>query len=214
MKNLFQPEDLKKIEAAIGVAEKQTSGEIVTLILPAASDYWSLSFAGGIFGALMGSLVAYGWHLTHPAWGLSFEWALSLPLFGFLMGVLPLRSAAVIRAVAPKALLTSCVHRETLAHFTALGLARTRDRSGILIVISLCERRVELLADQGIHSRHESGYWKELVDELIAAIKAGNATEGVVALIRALADDLAHHFPTKTDDTNELNNRVLVGRQY
>lgn len=202
------------MEDAIAEAEKRTSGEIVTLILPASSDYWLLSFAAGTFGALTGAAIAYYWHFTHEAWGVSFEWALSLPLMGFLLGALPLRSASILRAIAPPAMLAAKVHREALAHFTALGVSKTRDRTGILLVLSLRERRVQLMADEGIHARHDDNFWKDLVEELVVAIRDGKATDGVVALIKKLADDLAQHFPIKDDDTDELSNRVLIGRQY
>lgn len=209
----FKPEDLKVMEAAVEKAERSTSGEIVTLILPEVEGYYEVSLAVGLGGALVGSLTAFIWHSLHPAWGLPFDLVLALPLLGFALGFLSTRNRPLLRRLARRAM-GEAVHREALAHFTALGIARTRDRTGILLVISEREHRVELLADEGINAKHQDDFWKKNVDDLVTAIRNDKAAEGVVALIQTLASDLATHFPIKPDDTNELQNRILVGRQY
>ncbi len=210
---LFNDSDLKTMEAAIDSAEKLTSGEIVTLILSSSSDYWLISLVAGTFGALVGSGLAFSLHWS-DAWGLPFDWALSLPILGFLVSFLTSRIPSVTRALTPRYLVAGKVHREALAHFTALGVSGTRDRTGVLLLISELERRVVLLADQGIHAKKDDAHWKTLVDGLVTKMKEKKAAAGVVELIEKVSHGLIEHFPRKSDDTNELKNRVLVGRQY
>lgn len=211
---LFSADDLKKIESAVHDAESRSAGEIVTLVLPASSDYWLVSIAAGLFGALTAAGIGMICHLTHPGWGLSFQLGLGLPLLGFSIGLLAARLPALLRMITPKGMMAQHTHREAMAHFMALGVANTRDRTGVLLVISEAEHRVELLADAGIHAKVPEGHWKSLVDELIQAIRQRRPADGVATLLKKVADDLATHFPRRDDDTNELNNRVLIGKQY
>ncbi len=212
--HFFNHDDLMRIETAIGAAESGTSGEIVTLVLQASSGYWLVSMTVAISGALITSAIGIVWHAIHPGWGLTYEIGASLTMLGFCAGLFLTRFSALLRLFTPKKLAADRVHREILAHFTKLGMANTRDRTGVLLMISEVERRVEILADSGIHDKMIDGHWDTLVNRLVQRIREGKAGDGVVELLQAIAKELHVHFPRKDDDTNELNNRVLIGKQY
>jgi putative membrane protein len=103
------------------------------------------------------------------------------------------------------------VHREALANFTASGLHETRDRTGVLVYISELERRVQILADSGIHGKAGEPYWKDLVTEIVTGIRRGKACEALIAAIGRMGEKLGEHFPPRPDDTNELSNEVRLG---
>ncbi len=65
---------------------------------------------------------------------------------------------SVKRLVASKNRIGEAVHIFALASFSEHGLHYTREHTGILILVSLLEHRVEVLADRGINAKVEKGH--------------------------------------------------------
>src|SRR5207253_9383037 len=97
------------------------------------------------------------------------------PVVGALAGFLLARLPATKRLIASKARIAEAVHTMALASFTEHGLHYTRDHTGILIVVSLTEHRVEVLADRGINAKVETAVWQEIARILIEGLKARSA---------------------------------------
>ena len=90
------------------------------------------------------------------------------------------------------------------------GVYNTKDRTGILIFISILERRVELLADSGINEKIPQGKWQNIVDNIIQGIKEKNVTAHLIESINDCGDLLAQHFPIQPDDVNELSDEIDI----
>jgi putative membrane protein len=116
----------------------------------------------------------------------------------------------VKRVLASRDRIGEAVHTLALASFTDKGLHHTRDHTGILILISLLEHRVEVLADRGINEKVSSGTWDEIVHSITAGIKSGHASDAYCKAIERCGDILATHFPRQTDDKDELPNRLVT----
>jgi putative membrane protein len=104
--------------------------------------------------------------------------------------------------------MTEEVKQAAHVSFLRHGLMNTRDRTGVLVFVSLRERRVQILADKGISDKVGKGYWKEEALKLVERIQAGRAAEGMVSVIQDIGQKLEKHFPRKADDTNELSNSL------
>ncbi|HEY3167522.1 MAG TPA: TPM domain-containing protein, partial [Candidatus Binatia bacterium] len=114
------------------------------------------------------------------------------------------------RLVASKNRIADAVHTLALASFTEHGLHYTRDHTGILILVSLLERRVEVLADRGINAKVEAGIWQEIVKILTDGLKSNHACDAYCKAIERCGEILAAHFPRQSDDKDELPNRLVT----
>ena len=94
--------------------------------------------------------------------------------------------------------------------FYASGLYRTRESNGVEIYLSLFEREVVVIGDSGIHSKMGDQHWQEVRDLIIAGIKRGEARQGICGAIESCGKALAEYFPHRTDDINELPDRVIT----
>lgn len=97
-----------------------------------------------------------------------------------------------------------------LAEFQQLGMTETRDRTGILLLIILKERKFQILADEGIDAKVDQATWDRLAEQLSAQFKKENYLAGVIDCVSQMGKILAQYFPIKADDTNELSNEVSV----
>ncbi len=94
--------------------------------------------------------------------------------------------------------------------FTRLGMQNTRDRTGVLIMISIEERMVQVLAGSAINSVVPENSWPAMVQCVVEGIKGGNPARGITTAVAGIAGMLSEHFPEKPDDSNELSNAVVI----
>jgi len=94
--------------------------------------------------------------------------------------------------------------------FGRLRIWDTAHNSGVLIYLLLADRRVEIVADRGIHGKVGSAAWEAICGEMQQEFARGQFERGVVIGIRAVSDLLAEHFPPSGKGTNELPDKPVV----
>ncbi|MDH3454607.1 MAG: hypothetical protein OEL80_05615 [Desulfuromonadales bacterium] len=204
-KDFFSEEEKQRIESAVQQAEKRTSGEIVPMVVDASYDYPRAEILGaGCFSlaaAVSLSWAFFGESLWH------FLWLFALGYFPFklLIRTLP----ALRRRLIHPAEISEEVAEKAVVSFVEQGLHHTRDETGILILISLFERRVHVLADRGINAVVPANYWDGIVQTLTDGIHRGETCQALCLAIESCGRLLEEHFPVKTDDTDELPNLVI-----
>ncbi|HLH52221.1 MAG TPA: TPM domain-containing protein [Verrucomicrobiae bacterium] len=93
-------------------------------------------------------------------------------------------------------------------HFEAMGMARTRDRNGVLIFVAPRSHQFAVIGDTGVHARCGDEFWTALAGEMTAHFKRSDFTTGIVHAVTKAGDLLARHFPRRPDDTNQLPDNV------
>lgn len=211
--SLFTDDDIRKIHDAIQAAELRTRGEIVPMIVPSSGRYSEARYLSGITVALIALIVLstldqgwgqYGWQEHHPGWivlGVMAAYG-----FAFWAGSLP----PCIRFFISKERMAFKVRRRAELAFYEHGLSKTREGTGILIMVSLLERHVQVLADKAINERVPPGTWDTLVNNLVRGIKGGRPTEAFCLAIERCGDLLAQHFPARPgDNPDELTDDLI-----
>jgi uncharacterized membrane protein len=97
------------------------------------------------------------------------------------------------------------------AEFFRLGLDKTRDKTGILILLLLKEKSFYILADAGINEKVESHTWDKIKDNMQEMFAKGEFSRGIISAVEQTGKILAEYFPVKPDDKNELPDRVNIG---
>jgi len=105
--------------------------------------------------------------------------------------------------------MTAEVEEKAMVSFLERGLHRTSDGTGVLILISLFERRVHVLAGRGIDQIVPAGTWDQLVQTVTAGMHAGNACDALCEAIQLCGELLIKDFPVQSDDVNELPNLII-----
>jgi hypothetical protein len=97
-----------------------------------------------------------------------------------------------------------------LEWFARLRVWDTEKNNGVLIYVLLADRRVEVVADRGIHVCAGDAAWDEVCREMEAAFGRGRYQEGSVAGIRIVARYLEKHFGSAGRRPNELPDKPIV----
>jgi putative membrane protein len=224
------PTELSAIEAAVREAETRTTGEIYCVVSEESSDYGEtpLAYAAGVALLAPAILLLAGVHVSIPdffsTWsaaqvGQAIEQSVRSALIGtiVLQGVLFVATALIVaippvrRALTPRGLKRDRVRRRAAEQFLAKNLHLTRERTGVLIFVSLGERMAELIADAGIASQVEPKVWDQAMAALTEGLKRGQPAAGFAAAVGLCADVLAERFPPREgDNPNELPDAVVV----
>jgi len=195
--------DARRVAEHVAAAELRSAGEIVVAVARRSAEYGRERAWFTLILTLAAALAAYRFVPQLPeVWLLCAQAPCALA--AWWLSALP----GLLRRLVPRAAQSAAVHARAEQLFLELGVTETRERSGVLLLLSESERRVELLADRGIHERVGSEVWQALVQAVTRAIREGQAAEGVCTAVDAIGEALAQHFPRAADDTNELPDAV------
>jgi len=204
----FTAAEQEQIRSAVASAEKATSGEIATMVVARSDSYREAVTLGAVLGSAMLSLLIaiVSHHVTIWSY-LPLVFILYFPLQRLVS-----RVPALQRPFIASRRLDEAVRERAVRAFYEKGLYRTTDETGILIFISIFERKVWILGDRGINARISPDSWQQLVKVLTLGIKEGRACEALCAVIGSCGEELARLFPRQKDDSNELQDEILSER--
>ncbi|MGB7041710.1 MAG: TPM domain-containing protein [Xanthobacteraceae bacterium] len=201
---IISEQDCKRISTAIRAAESKTSGEIVCVLAQTSSDTTALPI---LIAALIA--LALPW-LFVALTAMSVHRILSLQAIIFFVLLVLLSLPSVRVALMPRAARRAVAYRVAMEQFAIRGIAHKRDRTGILIFVSLAERCARIIADEGIAACVHQSEWQEAVNELIAHTSTGHMTEGFISAIEICGNVLARSFPRAETSGDELPDRIYL----
>jgi len=101
---------------------------------------------------------------------------------------------------------------EVMAHakeiFERLGMTKTDQRNGVLILLGLKSKRFVILGDKGINEAVPSGFWDDVVGSMTKLFKEDRFAEGIAEAVLKTGEKLKEYFPYQRDDINELPDEI------
>lgn len=210
-KKFLSDDECTRVDRAVKAAEALTAGEIVVMIVSASYKYPMANVIGAAAFALPLALL-----LTPLAGGWLWIGGQNMWLFlGFLAVFFILFHEIIRRTPWLKRFFISRreiddeVQEAAITNFFDHKLYRTRDENGVLVLISVFERRVWVLADQGINAKVPEGQWDDIVKMITDGIKQKRPADAICKAVGKIGELLKTHFPIKPDDTDELENLII-----
>ena len=197
-------QDRARIATAIRSAEAKTSGEIVCVLANSSSHTPALPV---LFAAV--TALALPWFLVALT-EMTVHRILLAQILVFLALLMLLGLLQVRVALMPRKARRAIAHRAAMAQFAMRGIAHKKDRSGILIFVSLAERYARIIADDGIAARVPQAEWQAAIDALVAHMRDGRIADGFVTAIETCGKKLAQHFPRSASSTDVLPDRIYL----
>jgi len=210
-KEFLSDDERARVNTAVKEAEKLTAGEIVVMIISASYQYPMANIIGAAAFALPLALI-----FTPLVGGWLWIGSQNMWLFlGFLTILFILFHEVIRRTPWLKRFFISRneiddeVEEAAITNFFDQGLYRTRDETGVLVLISVFEHRVWILADQGINAKVPEGQWDDIVKMITAGIKQKRPADAICEAVEKIGALLKENFPIKPDDTDELKNLII-----
>ncbi len=198
--------DRMKIERAVEDAETKTTGEFVAVIAGESDDYFYIPtlIAAAVVFVLSGLAL-----LIWPG-GIAIDHFYAGQVAAFIALSLAFRWRPLKMRLIPRSVQGQRARRHAHQRFLDLGLSSTRNRTGVMLFVSLAERYVEIIVDRGIQQHVDNAVWRTIVDEFTSEVRAGRIADGVVKAVEACTAVMAEHHPWHPGDENELPNRLII----
>ena len=219
----FSETDHDKVTQAVRAAEAKSAGEIVTIVAARSDAYHDVGLHVAVLAMLLvpigfglapqglidwATALFLGWNAEPSraqfALWLFVKLALVFLLVRYALAYLPLRMAFTPRRTKQRR-----VHRRAVEAFRTGCERKTSGRTGVLIYLSLAERRAEIVADQAITAQVSAEVWVAALTALIDEVKAGRAADGLAKCVDMVGDVLAPILPPVAQDQNELPDRLV-----
>ena len=209
----------QRVLEAVAAAERATDAEIVTVVARRSDNYHDAAQQYAFIAALLvPALVALdasqvlGW--LGGGWQAAPLGRLVLAILVaqaavWLLALLVFRSMPLRMALVPGATKTRRVRRRAVETFRIGAEARTRARVGVLLYLSIDERRAELIADQAVLRAVPAERWGAAMAALVVEVKQGRPADGMAAAVAQVGAILAEGFAKTAEDTNELPDRLI-----
>lgn len=94
--------------------------------------------------------------------------------------------------------------------FSQLRVWDTEHNNGVLVYLLLADRDVEIVADRGVHLRVGAAGWEAICRDMESYFRRGEFETGLRTGIAEIAAQLRSHFPSATDERNELSDQPAV----
>ncbi|MEM8995474.1 MAG: hypothetical protein AAGF23_11865 [Acidobacteriota bacterium] len=191
---------------AIRDIELQTSAEVVVAVRPSSGRHGEVAWAFGAAAAFLTLAL-----LLFSPWPFGLGWILLDPLLvGAGAGWLTARSRRLRRLGLRRAVAERRMRRAAANTFLENGVHQTRWRTGLLVYISLLERRAVLLGDLGVRSAVAEDDLAATEASIDGALRRGEDAEGVARALAALGPLLGATLERDDDDINELPDEVCA----
>lgn len=217
-------DDFERVSEAVAKAERESDGEIVTIVAHRSDAYHDVALHYAVLAML---LVPAWWAVVPQSWidwwsGMLLGWnaelsrpVVMLVLFAklvaaFLIVMLAMRYRPLRLALTPGGTKSRRVRRRAIELFRSGCELRTRGRTGVLIYLSLEERRAEIVADRAIAEKVAPDVWGEAMAALIDEVKQGRPGQGLVLAVEKVGAVLAGFLPPSPGNPDELPNRLIV----
>lgn len=179
--------------------EKETNAELVIVVRARSGSYRYVDYLCGAILAYAGLLF-----LLFSPWTFRPYWVAIDVLILFALGFfISSRSNAIRRLFTTREQRARAVRLSAAAMFYEAGIANTKAEMGVLIYLSLMERRLELLADRGVLEGAPPLAWNECVFDLQQVGRRPHP-ETFLKAFRAFGSMLAKHIPATGENPNEL----------
>jgi putative membrane protein len=179
--------------------EKDTDAELVIVVRGASGNYRHADYLFGAFVAFAGLLVLLFLPVDFHQYWVPIDVLLLFAAGAYVCS----RSKSLRRLLTSRKFRQAAVRTGAAAMFYEAGIANTNAEMGILIYLSLLERRLELIADRGVLKAVPPLEWNQNLFELKQAGGDPNVQTFLQAL-RNLGALLRKHLPATGENPNEL----------
>ncbi|MFO1413634.1 MAG: hypothetical protein U1F10_06930 [Burkholderiales bacterium] len=187
--------DKQSITARVAALERATGVEVVTLVTPKSDAYPEAVWKAFALGASLAALVVAVGEVLHP------EWISTWAVFSAAVTILAVGAACALGAVYVPAFARLFIRPQRAAleslqyargRFLERGLFATRERTAVLLVVSLLERQVVIVADVGLDGHVGKDEWDGVIAAVTARLRDGQVGPALLAGLDATEAVLAN----------------------
>ena len=204
---LLSKAEADAITARSAQLESRVGVQVIAAIIGKADAHVELPWKAFALGAVLSGLAMVVADLARPQWltaNVALVDTVTILGTGAASALLAVFVPAYARFFLRSTRRDAEVRRYAEALFLRHELFKTRERNGILILVSCFERKVEILADVGLHRRVSDAEWRPVIARMTPLLRERRFAEALQEGLAAAEELLA---------AKGLNARVDAGAE-
>jgi len=204
---LLSKAEADAITARSAQLESRVGVQVIAAIIGKADAHVELPWKAFALGAVLSGLAVVVADLARPQWltaNVALVDTVTILGTGAASALLAVFVPAYARFFLRSTRRDAEVRRYAEALFLRHELFKTRERNGILILVSCFERKVEILADVGLHRRVSDAEWRPVIARMTPLLRERRFAEALQEGLAAAEELLA---------AKGLNARVDAGAE-
>jgi putative membrane protein len=208
---VLNPAQIQSIESSIERVEKQSSIELVPMLVKRSSTIDHVVIILFLLLLVIFQLIDFSRYVLWLDWGFGLPLVflfsiLSIPLSLFLS-----RFEFIQRCFVSFQDRCHQVECRAEIEFYNAGLHHAPKSNGVLLMFSKMEKRVVILADENITRELPDDYWLETIKSILDYRKSHGLSATIEYAIKAVSDKLTDKFPKdQAVSSNDLSNRLII----
>lgn len=196
---LLTPTEAQVIEDRVAALEKARGVEVVTLVAARSDDYPETVWTAFALGAVLAALVVTMTDWLRPNWsdyGYALPSTLAILGVGALCALICIYVPAATRLFLRGSRAAQEVDQHARVQFLERQLFATPARTSILLLVSMLERRIVILADSGLRQSVADSEWDAVIELMAQPLRSGDVCAALQAGLAAIDELLSHkEFP-------------------
>jgi putative membrane protein len=200
------------LEQAISALEARTGVQLVTAVIGKADSYVELPWKAFALGTALSALVLVVADALSPRWtgaDSALIFAVAILGAGAVSALLAVAAPRYARLFLRATRRDVEVRHYAQAFFLRRELFATRGRNGILLLVALFERKVEILPDVGLHARFDAADWRTVIDAMTPLLRERRCFGALQQGIARLQALLLAKGMSRAPGGNELADRPI-----
>jgi len=203
-----------KIEQAIVDFEKQVDFELVPVVTNSSSPVghikWVITFIFSLISFVVIEAIYFFEFYELGTSEVIYWWGSSL-IFGFIISIYIAKLSVIQRLFISKKNRQESVDLKAQQVFFQKRMYDTETHQGLLLFVSLMERRIVIMPDPKSQYQGTQALTNEVLRILQHAFKAKQYEAGFLQAIDFMKKDLIQHFPMENhkNQVNELPNKLI-----
>lgn len=209
LNGFLSAEDLPRIQKAVEQAEARTGAEIVPMIVRRSSAIGHIPLTITLILSFLMFVVVYEFRWMIEDNSSHFLIPIAVALFA-LISVPLSRLHRVQRILIPNSDETQQSHQRAWAEFASMKIAGKKNRKGVLLFVSMMERKVVVLPDQGLAEVLPYADTVALAESFGRRLHDMPWGQAFEETLREVADKLEKVLPRDAGSVDELGNRLQI----
>jgi putative membrane protein len=210
---LLDAEAERAIRRRVAALESATGVEAVSAVIARADSYPEIPWKAFALGASLAALATVALALHEPGWE-AFEAVMEAATVVLAVGaaaaIATVWIAPFARLFLPRSRREGEVLQYAQALFLEAGMFSTTRREGVLLLVSLFERQVTVVADRGIRDRVGVPELDSVVAAVTARLARGQPGEALIDGLARLESVLIERgFQPQAGKRNEISDSVI-----
>lgn len=190
----LSPADSQAIEQRVHALERAIGIEVVTMVVGKCDVYPETVWKAFALGASLAALAVAAGDFVRP------DWVTSMAVVTSIVAILAVGAMCALASVTMPGFARLFL-RDARASVEATQYAKvqflerqlfaTKERTAVLVLVAMLERRVVILADTGLQGKVSVAEWDAVIARMTERLHAGAVREALLAGLDATGDLLA-----------------------